>query len=504
MTSPTLDDPRRLQAVHALNLLDTPPESEFDELVALAAQICGTPISLVSLIDERRQYFKASIGLPERETDRSLSFCAHAVQHPGLFVVPDATEDVRFRDNALVTGAMGLRFYAGVPLVSSAQSVGTLCVIDTVPRVLSESQRGALAILARQVEARFESRTRQTLLEEALAVNRRQQDALRNALNAATEAGQSCDRGHTLFRTFLDNTPYHCYLKSESGRYLYYNQKFADHFAIDREKWLGRTDNDIVPAMLATQSRAHDLIALANPGITETLGEFTGPEGKPSTFKVLKFPCIAEDGSKLLACMAIDISGELHRQQVLHDANEKLVQLAGSDALTGLSNRRTFDARLADLFAKATHETIPLSLLILDVDNFKQLNDTYGHVAGDTALRAIGRILLERCRPGDLVARIGGEEFAYILPATPTQQALELAEAVLHQIRTTPVGPNHLTASIGVSSTNFTTPTLERLVMRADDAMYVAKRSGKDRVVAHQSHIEELMKAMSKSHKVPS
>ena len=504
MTSPILDDPQRLAAVHALHLLDTPPESDFDELVALAAEICGTPISLVSLIDERRQYFKASIGLAARETDRSLSFCAHALQQPGLFVIPDAAEDDRFRDNTLVTGEMGIRFYAGVPLKSTDQAVGTLCVIDRVPRTLTESQRRALAILARQVEARFDSRTRQALLEKAIALNNRQQDALRAALKAANEAAQSRDRGHTLFRTFLDNTPYHCYLKSEEGRYLYYNQKFADHFGISRDKWLGRMDQDIVPAALARQSRAHDLIALAYPGVTETLGEFAGPTGAPATFKLLKFPCVDEDGSKLLACMAIDISGELHRQQVFHDAHEKLVQLAASDPLTGLSNRRTFDARLAELFAKATDETIPLSLLILDVDNFKQLNDTFGHVAGDMALRAIGRILLERCRPGDLVSRIGGEEFAYILPATTTERAHELAEAVLHQIRTTPVGPNHLTASIGVSSTNFTTPTLERLIMRADDAMYVAKRSGKDRVVAHQSHIEELMKAMSKSHRIRS
>ena len=139
--------------------------------------------------------------------------------------------------------------------------------------------------------------------------------------------------------------------------------------------------------------------------------------------------------------------------------------------------------------------------MILDVDNFKRLNDTYGHVAGDIALRAIARTLSASCRPGDVVARIGGEEFAFILPNTDTETALQRADKILSRIRTTPGGPVPLTVSIGVSTTNPATPTQERLVLRADDAMYVAKRSGKDRVVAHQSQIEELMRELSKTHR---
>lgn len=157
---PETGEQRRLAELRAYALLDTPPEAPFDELVALASRICGTPISLVSLVDEDRQWFKATIGLGLRETPRSVSFCQHAIRRPGeMMVVPDATRDERFAQNPLVTGELGIRFYAGMPIVTpSGQPLGTLCVIDRKPRTLSAEQTEALQVLAHQVSSQLELR----------------------------------------------------------------------------------------------------------------------------------------------------------------------------------------------------------------------------------------------------------------------------------------------------------------------------------------------------------
>ncbi len=139
----------RLQALRALDVLDSPPEREFDALVQAAAAVCGVPVSLVSLVDGERQWFKASQGLPGvSETSRDLAFCAHAILEDGILEVPDALEDARFAGNALVQGDPNIRFYAGAPLrLSDGSSVGTLCVIDRQPRQLSQHQREVLGLL---------------------------------------------------------------------------------------------------------------------------------------------------------------------------------------------------------------------------------------------------------------------------------------------------------------------------------------------------------------------
>ncbi len=157
MLAPLLpNEAERLDALRSFGVLDTQPEQEYDDLTRLAAAICGTPIALVSLVDPCRQWFKSRVGLDATETHRDIAFCTHAIVQNNLFVVPDAAADVRFKDNPLVTGEPHIRFYAGMPLPTpEGHNLGTLCVIDRVPRTLTDVQVDALRVLARQVVAQL-------------------------------------------------------------------------------------------------------------------------------------------------------------------------------------------------------------------------------------------------------------------------------------------------------------------------------------------------------------
>ena len=174
-----LDEETRLAVLREYDVLDTPPEQPFDDLTALAAHICRTPIALITLVDEKRQWFKSTFGFEPRETSRDVSFCAHALTAAAPFVVPDTTGDRRFADNPFVTGGPQVRFYAAAPLRSpEGQILGTICVIDTAPRRLDTAQIAALEALSRQVMTQLELRRNARRLTD-------REEHLRLALDAA-------------------------------------------------------------------------------------------------------------------------------------------------------------------------------------------------------------------------------------------------------------------------------------------------------------------------------
>jgi diguanylate cyclase (GGDEF)-like protein/PAS domain S-box-containing protein len=212
MLAPTPpNEVERLAALHRLNVLDTPPEKQFDDITRLAAAICEVPISVVSFVDRDRVWIKSGVGLAMTEAQRCHSFCAHAVGQDHLFVIPDAAADLRFRDNPFVRGEPNIRFYAGCPLITpDGFRIGALCVTDRVPRKLTPVQIDALEILARQVVAQLLLRQQ----VEAQAV----QLAARNRVEAELRASER------RFRAIFDSTIQYTGLLDTDGTLLEANR----------------------------------------------------------------------------------------------------------------------------------------------------------------------------------------------------------------------------------------------------------------------------------------
>lgn len=249
------DEARRLHALDRSGLLDTPPEPDYDELVRLAAESCGTPIALISLVDRGRQWFKANVGLHGvSETDRVISFCTHAIEHEGVFLVEDAIADERFSTNPLVQGEPFIRFYAGVPIqTEDGFSIGTLCVIDRRPRGLSESQRRCLIGLKRQLELMLRARTQVRQLKERNTELEQAQERMRS-LNAFLQAEmrerQRIERQlldqQELFSSILAHIPHSVFWKDRDSVFLGCNQQFARDMGVPSPlEVIGRTDFEL-------------------------------------------------------------------------------------------------------------------------------------------------------------------------------------------------------------------------------------------------------------------
>lgn len=467
------------RAIWTQELLSSNPELECQELTTLASVVCGTPLGLVTLLDERSQWFRASETLKLRDTPREAAFCAHAVRQQGLFVVKDSLMDPLFATNPLVVVEPALRFYAGIALETpDGHQFGTLSVVDTVPRILTAEQDMTLRVLGRQVSARIELMMQRKALDHALAEKENAQAGLR-----ASEE---------LFRAFMNASPFLSYIKDAAGRLLFYNKSFAQRFGISEYAWLGRTDEQLWSRKLTKSVRAHDLEVMASGRIVESEEHIRDADGSVSSLRSFKFPCHDSAGNLLLAGVAVDISEEVaHKEELeryqseLEEANEQLRRLAVTDELTGLKNRRAFEERLVMEFSMARRRKRDLAVLLFDVDDFKTINDRWGHAAGDEVLRRLGMILRTTVRLPDLPARYGGEEFAVLLPECGEEGALGLSRRIMQRVATEDWENEPLTISIGMAAMNESLENGFQLVDLADDALYAAKRAGKNRVMVH-------------------
>ena len=220
----------RLAALRGYNILDTLPEPEFDDVTMLAAQVCHSPIALISLVDEHREWFKSRTGTFDvTEVSRDSSFCAHAIYSSDLFVVRDTQRDERFAANSYVTGEPHIRFYASAPLVTpEGYAVGALCVVDTVPRELSVEEGKSLSALARSVVAKLELRRKINQLDVALEEKRESEER---------------------YRSLFYRNPYPIWVyELETLQFLAVNEKAVQHYGFTREEFLSMTIKDIRPA----------------------------------------------------------------------------------------------------------------------------------------------------------------------------------------------------------------------------------------------------------------
>jgi PAS domain S-box-containing protein len=225
---PTPDELRRIDVLWDYAVLDTPPELALDDLTTLAAQICGAPIAAVSFVDQHRQWFKAIVGWEIAETPRDISFCGHAVHQRDLFIVPDASQDERFRDNPLVTGHPRIRFYAGAPLLSpEGVPLGALCVMDHVPRTLTQGQQQALRVLARQVMTHLELRRHMLELVES----------------------------EDLLRIVTENARVGLVILDRDRRYIYENGAHAEILDLPPASIVGQLVPDVLPDVYEEQIR---------------------------------------------------------------------------------------------------------------------------------------------------------------------------------------------------------------------------------------------------------
>ncbi len=263
------DEPQRLEALERYDILDSLPETEYDDLATLAASICGAPISLVSLVDSDRQWFKARYGLDISETPRSVSFCAHAIQANSLFEVQNAAQDPRFSDNALVTGDPGIRFYAGAPLVTPDDfRLGTLCVIDRVPRELSDSQRRALEALARQVVSQLELR-----------------HALRRAQTADAEKARALaqlEASNAILERFVEHAPAAIAMLDANWGYVAVSRRFVGSMNLPSLPLHGRNHFDVCPFWPRTWKITFER-ALSGE-VLRGQGDVLHPDGRPEMF----------------------------------------------------------------------------------------------------------------------------------------------------------------------------------------------------------------------------
>ncbi len=456
------DERQRLQTLESYQILDTPEEAAFDDLVKLAGRISGAPIALVSFVDRDRQWFKARLGLEAAETLRDYSFCAHAIADPsGPMVVEDALEDPRFRDNPLVQGEPGIRFYAGVPLVApDGQRLGSFCVIDRVPRGLEPDQLMGLQTLAREVMTQLELRRKSMAMDKLI----RQQQAIMD----------------TLVEGIL--------LRDRDGRLLAYNPSVERLLGVSLAGSLGKVPlmgvefldaeerplpQDQLPSFrtLRTGIGCHGVIL----GV-RTEGGTRWIESNTRT--------LSETGDPALAGVVVSF-WDLSERKRLED---RLRDEATHDGLTGLSNRRALEARAAQAMASAARHGSPLCLCACDLDHFKQLNDAHGHAAGDAVLQAFARALKAEMRAEDLPARLGGDEFCILfedIPAAKAAQSVERIRAAFSEAYMPPAG-RMVTATFGLADCQ---PgyDLPAFADAADEALYRAKARGRDCVQIFQA-----------------
>lgn len=562
----------RSVALAKLGIFDTPSDDEFDDIARLAAMALGAESAAVTLLDDKRQWFKARHGIPFTETSREISFCIHAAAASEPLIVLDASTDERFRANPLVTCEGGIRFYAGFPLMlASGHCAGTLCAFDPAPRSgLTEAQRRLLADLAaiatRLLEShaarrvgQIASRVVQTTSDAVLCVNDEGRitfwsqgaeamfgygaddilgRSFRKIVRQTAEEYRSQASVLSAFEELAGSTVELCAIRANGGEFpvelsltRWREGEEAGDFAaivrdvsqrrqMEHERRHEREFLDTIianlPAMLSVKDSITRQYLLINRAGEDLIGlkvdDMVGHTDKElfpdhgdvhdrrdaealaaDSPRSLESIFVRENGDEVhLRTRRIVIDGPARNRQYIlgmsedmteiRKAEAEVMRLAHFDTVTGLLNRGHFMDRLQRLIGAA----VPVVLLGVDLDRFKSVNDQFGHLLGDEVLAQVGDRLRAQVGPSDIVARVGGDEFAIVLMGrVPEARANVVARSIvasLAQPFVTDRATAYIGASVGMAAAPKDASTLRELRQCVDLALYRAKANGRGMV----------------------
>lgn len=498
----------RVARMRSYRAIDQPPIDAVDSITRVVALVCETPIAVVTMLGDALNHVVSGVGIQATSAPRDTSFCIHALANPDApLVVPDTLLDPRFVSNPVVTGPPFVRFYAGSPLVSpDGFPLGVLCVYDVRPRELGEQTVTMLRLASRSVMAILEERRTSFRLEETIADLRASAARLALLESAAVNAHEGV---LVLERpAHPGDVPRVVFLNASVTRFTGWAPTELPQ-AIDTKMWAAFADRDGIAALGAVLAREPPA-----PYATESL--VRGEDGRAALLRVNLSPLLDPDGGPTHWVVHMsDVSDrtradavELHAESILarngelaaeierrRDVERRLTFAAAHDSLTDLPNRKFFVDRLRARFSTArTHERdLPFAVMFLDIDRFKTVNDTLGHLYGDRLLSAVARRLQQCVRARDVVARLGGDEFTILVDAASDRRSLgELAERIRRAIATPfrlESSDVNVSASIGIVLDDGSHANAEDVLRDADIAMFAAKSGGRNR---HEFFREEL------------
>ncbi|WP_039917802.1 putative bifunctional diguanylate cyclase/phosphodiesterase [Cellvibrio mixtus] len=443
------NEPARLAALANYGLDEKQGLQSLEPVVKIASRMFDMPVSAVNMIGNDHVFFAASTGVGEVDMDRDVSFCAHAINQNDVMVVPDARIDDRFHDNPLVTGATNLRFYAGVPLHSpEGLALGALCIIDDKPHYdFSDEDRTRLKELSKMVSDRLE------LQRIKFNSERERPDFENYAASSSTPV------------IWFD----------EKRRIIEWNEAAIKSFGYERyDKNILLFDKLIAPAdRPALNQLINQAIAIGSLNGLQIPTEINGrrQDAHELHFGFSLF-CWKQAGQIKFEAILKDLTEHQREKELLQ-------QQANQDALTGLANRARFYRAVEDTVIAP----LPATVFIIDLDGFKDINDTLGHRVGDEILREIARRLNALVDENSTLARMGGDEFAMLIPnLSDAQKIIQLTADILRQVAQ-PLNVYgqllRITASCGIASAPAQAQEAMELVGDADLALFKAKRAGR-------------------------
>jgi len=451
---------RRLASVERYAVFGSLPEDEFDKITRLTADVLQTSICLLSIVGETDIWIKSQIGLDVGSLPRANSFCLAVVQTGTPLVVPDAGADARFCDHPMVRD-LGMRFYAGAPLrAPDGSNIGTLCVFDRAPRPsfpgkdLSFLQQVA-ALTMDKIERRFVNRISDILVPFA---------------HVAHQALVTTDA---------------------AGRITFWNEGAEKMFGRPQTEAIGCAVDLIVPERLRAAHR-------------EGLARVASGAPSHMTGRAVEILALRRDGSEFPAELSlsvwrgpdgIDMGAQIQDISERRAREDRLHHMANHDGLTGLLNRHSFLKRIEERLERNGTAAV----FVLDLDGFKDVNDSLGHAVGDTLLQALALRLSATSDPVEILARLGGDEFAILLPVEISLgEVAARADALIEVIRR-PFSVSghelHLSTSVGVAVAPLHAGDAEELIVRADLALFKAKSDGGRRYRVFDTRLENQLGA---------